>query len=612
VKINSRYISNTFYRVFSILDHSDKRRILFISITQVLIGLMDLFGILLVGLLATTSLSMDTQKSLPPYAESLINLLHLEDAQPEKILTTIAILAVALLSGRTILSLLITKKIINFLSIKGADISSNLIARLISQPLSFLKVNNSQDNLYAITKGVEYITVYVIATSVVLMSDISITILLSIGLLIIAPETTLIVLFSFVLIFSVLHTKIGKAASNLGKSAAQLNIDSNEKILEIFNTYREASVKNRRGFYAKSIRVLRLKLAGQMADLHFMPYASKYVIEGGVIVASILVAGVQLLMSNGSQAISILILFLAAGSRIGPSVLRIQQGIIQINTGLGMSSKTLELVDSLSGLEPRIEAENESFPDLVYSGFSGTVSLDNVSFSYPGSSQESLKNISLQIQQGQFVAIVGRSGAGKSTLVDMMLGIVKPDSGQVLISSTSPDKAIGIWSGAISYVPQQVSLIEGTIFENVTLGYDQDSVGLTQVAKSLTIAQLDSWIESLSSGLFTPIGEGGYKISGGQRQRLGIARAVLTEPRLLVLDEATSALDGETELSFTSALEAIRGKTTVIIVAHRLSVARHADLVIYMDEGKIESVGTFDEVRKLNIDFDGQAKLMGL
>lgn len=560
MKITSRYSNHTFYRVFSILDRSDKNRILFVSILQVFIGLMDLFGILLVGLLATTSLSLDRQKSMPPYAESLINLLHLDEAQPEKLLTTIAILAVALLSGRTILSLLITKKIINFLSIKGADISSNLIARLISQPLSFLQSNNSQDNLYALTKGVEYITVYVIATSIVLMSDISITVLLSIGLLIIAPETTLIVLLTFVLVFSVLHSKIGKVASNLGKSAAQLNIDSNEKILEIFNTYREASVKNRRGFYAKSIRVLRLKLAGQMADLHFMPYTSKYVIESGIIVASILVAGVQLLMSDGSQAISILILFLAAGSRIGPSALRIQQGIIQINTGLGMSSKTLNLVDSLKGLKLRVESENESFPDLVYAGFSGTVSLDNVSFSYPGSSQESLRNISLQILQGQFVAIVGRSGAGKSTLVDMMLGIIKPDTGQVWISNTSPEKAIGNWAGAISYVPQQVSLIEGTIYENVVLGYYQESVALTQVTKSLSIAQLDSWIESLPNGISTPIGEGGYKISGGQRQRLGIARAVVTEPKLLVLDEATSALDGETELLFTAALEAIRGK----------------------------------------------------
>lgn len=612
MKITSRYSNHTFYRVFSILDRSDKNRILFVSILQVFIGLMDLFGILLVGLLATTSLSLDRQKSMPPYAESLINLLHLDEAQPEKLLTTIAILAVALLSGRTILSLLITKKIINFLSIKGADISSNLIARLISQPLSFLQSNNSQDNLYALTKGVEYITVYVIATSIVLMSDISITVLLSIGLLIIAPETTLIVLLTFVLVFSVLHSKIGKVASNLGKSAAQLNIDSNEKILEIFNTYREASVKNRRGFYAKSIRVLRLKLAGQMADLHFMPYTSKYVIESGIIVASILVAGVQLLMSDGSQAISILILFLAAGSRIGPSALRIQQGIIQINTGLGMSSKTLNLVDSLKGLKLRVESENESFPDLVYAGFSGTVSLDNVSFSYPGSSQESLRNISLQILQGQFVAIVGRSGAGKSTLVDMMLGIIKPDTGQVWISNTSPEKAIGNWAGAISYVPQQVSLIEGTIYENVVLGYYQESVALTQVTKSLSIAQLDSWIESLPNGISTPIGEGGYKISGGQRQRLGIARAVVTEPKLLVLDEATSALDGETELLFTAALEAIRGKTTVIIVAHRLSVARKADLVVYMDKGKIESVGTFEEVRKLNVDFDSQAKLMGL
>lgn len=596
----------------SILSHSDKKRIFLVSIIQVLIGLMDLFGILLVGLLASFSLSIDRNEVLPPYAESLTNFLHLGGEQPQKTITIIALLAVILLSGRTLLSLLITKKIISFLSIKGADLSSNMIARLISQPVSFLRMNNSQDNLYALTRGVEYITVYVIATSIVLMSDVSITVLLSIGLLIIAPETTLIVLISFILIFSILHLKVGKSAAQLGKSAAQLNIDSNEKILEIFNTYREASVKNRRGFYAKSIRFLRLKLAGQMADLHSMPYVSKYVIEGGVIVAAMLVAGAQLVLGDGSQAISVLILFLAAGSRIGPSILRIQQGIIQINTGLGMSTKTLDLVQSLRGFELKIEPENESFPDLTYFGFMGTLTLDKVNYKYPGSSQKSLTDLSLEIQQGCFVAIVGRSGAGKSTLVDMMLGIIKPDSGQVAISKVTPEEAIRKWSGAISYVPQQVSLIEGTIYENIALGYNLESVSFTQVAKSLTIAQLDPWIETLPDGILTPIGEGGYKISGGQRQRLGIARAVLTEPRLLVLDEATSALDGETEQSLTLALEAIRGKTTVVIVAHRLSVARNADLVVYMNEGKIESVGTFDQVREHNLDFDRQARLMGL
>lgn len=612
MNLKSNLKNSAFVRALGILDSHDRRKILFVSIIQMVVGLLDLVGILLVGLLASISLSTNGKQEYPSYAKWILSTIGIENVQKDRVILIVAVIAVAALAGRTIFSLLITKKTIQFLSLKGAEISSNLISRLISQPLTFLKINNSQDNLYSLTRGVEYITVYVLATSIVLISDVSILFILTMALLVIAPETMLVVLASSIIILVFLHKKITKNATKLGETAAQLNIDSNKKILEIFDTYREASVKNRRGFYAKSIRVLRHDLARQMADLYFMPYMSKYIVEGCVILAALLVTGVQLILSNGPQAISTLILFLAAGGRIGPAILRIQQGIIQVNSGLGMSLKTLDLVDSLKELDLRTEIESDGPPNFNYSGFVGSVRLTNVTYKYPGNTIASLKNINLEIEQGALVAIVGRSGAGKSTLVDLILGIINPDTGGVRISEVQPEDAIKKWSGAISYVPQQVSLIEGTIAENVALGYKLESIDTIQIEKALAIAQLDSWVSTLSEGVSTSIGEKGNKISGGQRQRLGIARAVLTEPKLLVLDEATSALDSETELSFTKALNIIRGATTVILISHRLSVVRDADLVIYMSNGAIECSGTFDQVRILNEDFANQVKLLGL
>ena len=210
------------------------------------------------------------------------------------------------------------------------------------------------------------------------------------------------------------------------------------------------------------------------------------------------------------------------------------------------------------------------------------------------------------------IAIVGPSGAGKTTLIDLLLGILNPQSGSLKISDYPPVEVVKKWPGSISYVPQDVEVVEGSVKENIALGYPAEKVADELVWNAVSAAQLKEVIESMSDGLHTQVGENGSKISGGQRQRLGIARALFTSPQLLVLDEATSALDGQTEADISSAISLLSGKATVIIVAHRLSTVRNVDLVVYMDKGKILAKGSFDEVRAEIPDFDKQATLMGL
>jgi ABC-type multidrug transport system fused ATPase/permease subunit len=223
-----------------------------------------------------------------------------------------------------------------------------------------------------------------------------------------------------------------------------------------------------------------------------------------------------------------------------------------------------------------------------------------------------LENISLAVQEGEALAIVGSSGAGKTSLVDVLLGVLPSDSGKVFIAGKPPLEAIATWPGAISYVPQDVTISNGTIRENVGLGYPIEVATDELVWTALEVAQLSDFVRKLPQGLDTPVGERGAKISGGQRQRLGIARAMFTRPKLLVLDEATSSLDGQTEADISDAIQGLKGMVTVVMIAHRLSTVRNADQVVFMEKGKILARGTFEEVRSAVPDFDSQAKLMGL
>ena len=220
--------------------------------------------------------------------------------------------------------------------------------------------------------------------------------------------------------------------------------------------------------------------------------------------------------------------------------------------------------------------------------------------------------MNLEISHGEFVAIVGSSGAGKSTLADLILGLLKPDQGEVLISDHQPQDAIREWSGAIAYVPQDVLIVNGTIRENIALGYPRDSISQEHIERSIEVSQLDDFVLSLPEGIESRVGERGAKLSGGQRQRLGIARALYSNPKLIILDEATSALDGKTEADLSAAINRLKREVTVVMIAHRLSTVRDADKILYLDQGKALALGNFEEVRSKVVAFDHQAKLMGL
>lgn len=608
--VRTKWGGTTIGRSARVLSRSDQQKISIVVVFQIFLGLLDLAGIAAIGMLGSLAVRGVSSQGPGDRVEEILQYLHLSNQSFQTQAAVLGCLAAGLLIGRTILSIIFTRRTLYFLSRRGARISSSLISKLLSRDLLTIQKRTSQETLYAVTRGVDSITLGVIGITVTLISDISLLVVMMIGLLVVDPIVALSTVLVFGFVGWLLYRLLNKSARRLGLAESRLTIANNEKIVEVLNSYRESVVRNRRYFYAKEIEKTKFRLADTLAEIAFLPSISKYVIESTVVLGTLIISASQFLLQDASRAVATLSVFMAASTRIAPAVMRIQQGTIGIRQSLGSAGPTLDLIESLEGVEENPKATNVL--DVEHAGFIPTVEICNLSLTYPQKETPALDQISLMIESGSFVAIVGPSGAGKTSLVDVLLGVLLESSGTVRISGKPPLETIARWPGAIAYVPQDVAISSGSIRENVTLGFPDYSENQFLIEDALRVAQLSDFIASLPQGLDSQVGERGTKLSGGQRQRLGIARAMFTKPKLLVLDEATSALDGQTESDISSSILELRGITTVVMIAHRLSTVRFADKVVYIDEGRIKAQGTFEQVRAQVPNFEKQAQLMGL
>jgi ABC-type multidrug transport system fused ATPase/permease subunit len=597
-------------RSLKVLPKSDKPKIVAVALLQVFLGFMDLLGVAAIGILGALAITGIQSKEPGNRVSAFLNFVGLNGVEFQKQVAILGLVAALVLIIRTIFSVIITRKVFFFLSHRGAAISANLTSRLLARDLLFIQSQSTQQTLFSLTTGVNSVTLGILGNATTLLADSSLLLIMTIGLFIVDPIIAISTLGLFGGLGLILYLRMNVKAQTLGSENSSLAIQSNQQIIEVLDSYRELVVRNRRDYYSRQIAKVRHQLAETTAELQFMPNISKYVIESGVVLGAIVVSGIQFLFQDAAHAVATLSVFLASGTRIAPAIMRLQHGAIALRSSIGSANATLEMIDSLSDTQPIQGTTDEINVDHL--GFNAEVSIEGAYLKYPSTDRYALENITLKFLPGESIAIVGPSGAGKTSLVDVLLGVLLISSGSILISGKSPEAAISNWPGAISYVPQDVTISDATLGENVSLGYPSESVNMSFVWEALEVAQLTDFVNDLPGKLETLVGERGTKISGGQRQRLGIARAMYTKPKLLVLDEATSSLDGQTESDISDAIQNLRGDVTVVMIAHRLSTVRNADKVVYMQDGSILAVGTFEEVRAQVPDFDSQASLMGL
>ena len=603
-------VYNQFRQVLSVYSKRDKEKLFLVALSQVFLAFLDLLGVALLGVIGALSVYGIQSKSPGSRVNQILEFMHLNGFEFQQQVAILGGITSFVLIFKTIVSVFLVRKTLLFVSRRGALISSNFIRDMFSKPVTDVNRFTNQEIIFSSTAGVENLTARVIGSGLIIFSDLVLLIVLFIGLLFVNSSISISIFVIFSAVGFGLNKYMRSNAYKLGTEETRITVESNDKILEALNSYRELTVKNRRTYYIDRIAQLRMEYALVSVKRSFMPNLSKYVFEISLIIGSFLIAGIQFALYSSSQAIASLAIFLAASTRIAPAVLRIQQSSIYLRLGLGTVEKTMEMINlARSGSHDELISTPKSFD---HRDFQPVVEIMNLSFKHKDNENFSIDNLNLKIMPGSQVAITGTSGAGKTTLVDLILGVYANNSDSIKISGLTPLSAFVKWPGSVAYVPQNITIMNSTIRENITQGYEFDALDEGRVWEALKIAHLYEFAKSLPLGIDTRVGEFGNQLSGGQRQRLGIARALFTSPKLLILDEATSALDGETEALISQTIKELKGQCTVVLIAHRLSSVINADKVVYMDGGKIAAEGTFSEVRKLSPDFEKQVKLMGI
>ena len=561
-------------QAMKVLPKPARKKVWVASIVQVLLNILDLVGVALLGAIGALSVAGVSSRTTPG-VEKMLKFLHLADFSFVVQISILGIVASSLFVVKAVASIAILRRINAFLSNQAGLMTGRLIENLLQRPLSYLNSNSIQSNLYSTTIGIEKMLIGILGSSLGVLSDGVLLILLSVMIAIVDPLLALTTIFFFGGVIAYLYFTLNKKARHLGKLQAELSIGNNQLIISALSTYRENLVGNRTSFYANLIGKQTRQVSLNAAELTFMPNISKYILETSIVVGSLIVSAIQFSLYDSIKAVGILSIYLAASSRIVPAMLRLQQGLLSIQSSSAAAGPTLTMISNLSNDGTIIEIETP-----LYEQFDPSIVIQNLSMRYRADSPFILKSVNLKINAGQIIGILGDSGSGKSTLIDLLLGVEEPTTGHVTISGVSPREAFRKWPGQIGYVPQEVFIFEGTLQENIRLGYEPSHFTDEEVLAALALAQLSFPEISKSELLSMKISDRGSNLSGGQRQRIGIARAMITNPKLLVLDEPTSALDSITESEVISGLLDLRGKCTILFISHKKAIFQHTDQVI--------------------------------
>ncbi len=600
----------------NLLSRRDRRLLGLSIVIQMATSLLDLLGVLLIGLVG--ALAVTTVQSLPPptMVQTVTHTLGLRGISDQSLVLVLSAGAAIVLLTKSVLSSYLTRRVLVFLANRQALVAARLARELLSRPLSFVQKRSSQETAYAIISGTGAATSLVLGQVVIAVTELSLLLLLGLVLLFLSPGVALGAIAFFALVGIGLQRAMGTWASRVGGLSAEADIASLNAIQEALGSYREITVSDRRQFYVDRIQQLRWQAAKLTADTQFIAMFPKYLFEAALVLGGFLLAGVLFATRDAVVAVATLALFLAAATRVMPSLLRLQAAVLGLRSSAGMAGPAFALAQELEHplQDSKASTDVRRVREVLSSGhtdFTPSVQLTGVSYTYPGRDHRSISDVSLAVRPGESLALVGPSGAGKSTLADIILGVLQPDSGTSHIGGKPAAASIAVWPGAVAYVPQDVFIAADTVRANVALGLPREVVDDSLVWEALERSHLASFLRETDQSLETVVGERGMRLSGGQRQRLGLARALFSRPRLLVLDEATSALDSVTEHAISRTIRELKGEVTTVIIAHRLSTIRDSEVVVYLEDGQVVAKGSFAQVVAEVPAFARQAELLG-
>jgi len=596
----------------SLLSKSSQRKFWILAIAQMATGVLDLLGAVLLSFaVVILGASFNSDVTQSKWLVRVQELGIFDNLSLTGIAVSISLLATIFFILKSITCLILIRKNLYFLGARHVEVVAGLLTKFFMKNLLFIEKRSSQEVSQSAITGSGLLIVEILGPLAMTLSESTLLLLFVLLLLYINPLLLLFTLLLFGTVGIILQQILGKHAANIGSieaKAAELGL---LEIQEGILAFRSLATYSREDYFVKNTVSQVKNGSSAYSERRFLEQIPKFAFEVALVIGILGLGLSQLSSSNLISASTTLVIFLTITVRSLPSMLRLQNALFAIRHATGQASGCLEFIDSLF-LEPdRISAAK--LPNSMNRGeINSGVNFRNVTFAYPGQEVNAVSNLSFTIKQGEMIAIVGRSGAGKSTVMDLILGLLVPSNGFVQIGNDLSSESISRWGDQIAYVPQQTVLLSKSIRQNVAFGIGAEEINDEFVWNALEKVQLVDFVNKLPSKLDTVIGPGGVLVSGGERQRLGLSRALYTQPKLLLLDEATSALDFETELAISETLDSLSGHTTQVIVAHRLSTVKRANKVLHLEQGVCQTFGSLDEVRSNSPNFDRQAKLLGL
>ena len=567
-----------------------------VGISQCIISLLDIVGVYLILLIVSGTEQFG--KTSPSIRLPKILDVFLDQKVPLPLVFSIVVFV---FSTKSVIAFILHRFFIRLL---GKE--TNRIIRLTSESI-FVKRSDkrlqltSHDVSFAINEGTEVVYMETLSPAIVLVSDLFLITLILLNILFNAGLIFFPSVFYFLLIFIFLRSANSHYTRGVFKNQIDASILSKSLIQEAYFAIRELTASSKLEKYVAKVQDARKIGVASAENISIARLLPKYVYEIALFVGVALISAISSIFGQPGDVVPFLTLFVISASRLIPSFLRVQYylGVVQKSTS--QSERVFTLLNT--SMNPNsiqlVDQEKVDLVDMSATGsFKPNVILKDVTFFHSGTKRNpSLDEVTFELSDGTTTAVIGSSGAGKSTLIDLVLGFHEPFNGDVKISGVAPASAFKIWPGKIAYVPQRITIFNTSLMSNITLdeadSEDEDST--SRVEELLKQVQLFDFVENLPDRVNTNMGELGSRLSGGQIQRLGIARALYSRPSLLILDESTNAIDSSGERDLLDSLFN-DNKLTTLLITHNLDAIRNVDQVLYLEQGRLLAKGKFEQI----------------
>ncbi len=594
-----KYLSRFFYVL-----PAKKSKLIILILIVLLVSLMEVVGIGMIGPFISLASNPDLV-----YKNSWLNLAYVKLGfnQTNQFISLMGLLIVLIFGIKSFFSWSVQTYIFQFTYSQKEKLIDRLMNAYLDAPYTIFLNKNSAEIINNVIEQTRNFTEGILGTF--LSSTVYGINILTISLFLcvvnpIAVFALLLVITPLFLLFSLFKNKM----RFWGKECYEAKQEMIRTVNHGLGGFKENRIIGCSSYFKRQCNAQAQRYANASIGFFAFKLVPRYIVETILIVFLVGFTSIYLLLKGNMQELtSTLSIFALASIRLIPAFSNIAAGLSKLkNASYTLHQLYFELKELEQGAKSTtLENVNHSTVNSQFSEafnkeqkitFTREFSLEEVTYRYPHILENALNGISLTIPKGQSIAFIGKSGAGKTTLVDVILGLLTPQEGDIKVDGISIYNNLRSWQNLIGYIPQSIFLIDDTIERNIAFGVPDSLIDQQRLNKAIKAAQLSEVVENLPNGVKTRVGERGVMLSGGQRQRVGIARALYHEREILVLDEATSALDNETEKYVTDAIQSLSGTKTMIIIAHRLTTIEHCDRVYLMEKGQIVKSGSYQEV----------------